>query len=152
MKKLLTGIFILVLTTGAFAQSYLPGSARAKELNEMYCSGLFSSQDGTYFDLESDEATSAISYLNILDWLQGRVAGLQVYQYRTIRVPFMRNQPAAVYLDEMRVDYGTINMLPVADIAMIKVMKSSMAGPWGAPGGAIAIYTKRGEETDEEEG
>lgn len=152
MKKTILTIFILALCFSAFAQSYLPGSVRAKELNEMYCSGLFSTQEGTYFDLESNEAIGATAYLNILDWLQGRVAGLQIYQYRNIRVPLIRNQPAAVYLDEVRVDYGTLSMINVNDIAMIKVMKTPYAGIWGAPGGAIAIYTKGGEEVDDEEG
>lgn len=74
------------------------------------------------------------------------MAGLQVYEYRNLRIPFLRNMPAAIYVDEIRVDAGYLNALPVADIAMIKVMKTPYAGPWSGPGGAIAIYTKDGEE------
>lgn len=151
MKKSILTIFILAITVGAFAQSYPASSTRAQQLNEAYCTGLFNTPDGTYFDLENDaEAIGVNSYLNVLDWLQGRVAGLQVYQYRGIRVPIIRNQLAAVYLDEMRVDYNTLNMIPVSDIAMIKVIKTPFAGLWGAAGGAIAIYTKGGEEEAEE--
>lgn len=152
MRKIIITIFILVFTTGAFAQAHLPTSDRAQQLNKEYCTGLFSTPDGTYFDLENDaEAIGANSYLNVLDWLQGRVAGLQIYHTRNLRIPIIRNQLAAVYLDEMRVDYGTLNMIPVNDIAMIKVIKTPFAGLWGAPGGAIAIYTKGGEEEETEE-
>jgi hypothetical protein len=40
-------------------------------------------------------------------------------------------------------------MLPVHDIAMIKVMKAPVFGGWGGAGGAIAIYTKDGDEGEE---
>jgi outer membrane receptor protein involved in Fe transport len=152
MKKSIFTILVLLLTTAVFAQAYLPSSARAEQLNKQYCSGLFSTPEAVYFDLESDAAVyGANSYFNVLDWMQGRVAGLQVYNYRGLKIPVIRNQMAAVYLDEMRVDYGMLNALPVNDIAMIKVIKTPFAGLWGAPGGAIAIYTKDGESEEEEE-
>jgi hypothetical protein len=150
MKKLFTILFTFFIVSAVSAQAILPGSARAKQLNETYCSGLFSTPDGVYFDLESDEAIGATSYFNVLDWLEGRVAGLQIYQYYNLRLPIIRNQLAAVYLDEMRIDYNTLNMIPVADIAMIKVIKTPFVGNWGASGGAIAIYTKGGEEDPDE--
>lgn len=125
--------------------------SREAELNKKYTTGLFSIPDADYFDLENDPAaTSALSYLNVLHWLQGRVAGLQVYHFRDVPVPFIRNSPAAIFVDEMRMDPGYLNLLPIADIAMIKVMKSPTALLWGATGGAIAIYTKRGEAEEEE--
>ena len=152
MKRSIITALILVLSTVVFAQSYRPSASREEALNKQYCSGLFSTLDGTYFDLENDDnAIGAASYLNILDWLQGRVAGLQVYNYREVRIPYLRNQPAAVFIDEMRVDAATLNMIPVNDIAMIKVIKTPFIGLWGAPGGAIAIYTKDGENEEEEE-
>lgn len=125
--------------------------SREAELNKKYTTGLFSIPDADYFDLENDPAaTSALSYLNVLHWLQGRVAGLQVYHFRDVPVPFIRNSPAAIFVDEMRMDPDYLNLLPIADIAMIKVMKSPTALLWGATGGAIAIYTKRGEAEEEE--
>lgn len=151
MKRQFLTILFLFGSVAAFSQAaYRSQPSREAELNKKYTSGLFSYPDADYFDLENDaNATGAISYLNVLDWLQGRVAGLQVYNIRMVKVPFIRNSPAAVYVDEMRVDPGYLNLLPVTDIAMIKVMKTPTALFWGAPGGAIAIYTKHGDEGEE---
>jgi hypothetical protein len=148
MKKILLLISILIISTAAFTQRTNQRSlTREEQLNKQYCTGLFSTPDGTYFDLESEgNAMGATSYMNILDWLQGRVAGLQVYNYQGTRVPFIRNSRAAVFVDEIRVDADFLNALPVNDIAMIKVIKTPFIGLWGATGGAIAIYTKDGEE------
>lgn len=147
MKKYIIILLVSMFTTASFAQRV--GKApmsREEQLDKKYTSGLFSNVDGTYFDLENDDmAIGAISYLNILDWLQGRVAGLQVYTYRNTRIPFLRNQPAAIFVDEIRVDAGFLSMLPVNDIGMIKIIKSPYFGGWGAAGGAIAIYTKEGD-------
>lgn len=149
MKKIFTTIVAFLFTVTLFAQRSAQ-MTREEQLNKKYTSGLFSIPDGTYFDLEGDNtAFSAASYLNILDWLHGRVAGLQVYNYYGNRIPFIRNNPASIFVDEMRVDPGFLNMLPVADIAMIKVIKSPFIGLWGGAGGAIAIYTKDGGDPEE---
>ena len=99
--------------------------------------------------VHSDNIISASGYTNILDWLQGRVAGLQVFNYMNNRIPVIRNYPAAVFVDEMRVDAGYLNLLPVSDIAMIKIVKTPFIGSWGSAGGAIVIYTKDGDEDEE---
>ena len=149
MKKAILILGILFSST-VFAQRYKPAPTKEELLNEKYCRGLFSTPDATYFDLENDNsAIAATSYLNILDWLQGRVAGLQVYSWRNLRIPFLRNQPAAIFVDEIQVDAGFLNALPTTDIAMIKVIKGSFIGAWGAQS-AIAVYTKDGADDDDE--
>lgn len=153
MKKL-----FLILTVAAFSIPALSqkriSQAKTKEelLNEQYCSGLFNTANAVYFDFLDDRVnSSAVAYLNVLDWLQGRVAGLQIYNTKNnLRIPVIRSQRAAVYVNEIRMDYDYLNMLPVTDIAMIKVIKGPFAGGWGGAGGAIAIYTIRGEEDGEE--
>jgi hypothetical protein len=154
MKKRLFTIAILFLTLTAFAQERrTPVLSREQQLNKEYCSGLFCTIEGTYIDLENDPAAiGANTYINILDWMRGRVAGLQVYNIRGTLVPFLRNLPAAIFVDEIRMDASFLNALPVNDIAFIKVIRSPYATFWGAPGVVIAIYTKRGEVEEEEEG
>lgn len=152
MKKLIFIMLVLVFSLPAISQKRLSQpKTKAEILNEKYCSGLFSTLHADYFDFLSDNATtSATVYLNVLDWLQGRVAGLQVYTARNgTRIPFIRNQRAAVYVDEMWVSYDYLTMLPVTDIAMIKIIKEPFLGGWGAGSGAIAIYTIRGEDEEE---
>ena|SRR5215813_5047190 len=152
MKNLIVSALLLTSTFAAFSQTRVTQfKTRDQQLNEQYCSGLFKTQEGTYFDMLNDNATvSAKSYNNILDWLQGRVAGLQVYTTRgDERIPFIRNSRASVYVDEVPVNYSFLNSLSVNDIAMIKVIKGPFAGPFNSPGGVIAIYTAQGEEDEE---
>ena len=150
MKNSIVTLIFVFLSIIGFAQGRRAPLTREQQLNAAYCSGLFSTIDGIYFDFENDdEAISASGYLNVLNWLQGRVAGLQVYNFRGTPVPFIRNGAAAIYVDEMRVDANFLDALPVSDIAMIKIIKTPFLGLWGASGGAIAIYTKDGEETEE---
>ena len=149
MKKFLFITMVLVFSIPAFSQKKLtPFKTKEEVLNETYCSGLFNTPDADYFYFSDDRInSSAMSYLNILDWLQGRVAGLRIYTTRNnLRIPFIRNQRASVYVNEMQVDYDFLNMLPASDIAMIKIIKSPFAGGWGGSGGAIAIYIFRGDE------
>ncbi len=121
-----------------------------EKLNDKYCSGLFNTVDGTYFDMLNDNtASSADGYLNILDWLQGKVAGLQIYILRDdTRLPLIRNCLAGIFVDEIRVDPEFLNSLPVSDIAMIKVIKGPFLGGFNSPGGAIAIYTIQPDDVE----
>jgi len=152
MKKVFLFIAISALGITALGQARIaPQKSRDEILNETYCTGLFSTLDAVYFDL-LDQKTSGtvVGYQNVLDWLQGRVAGLNVYNSKyNRRIPFIRNQRAGVFVDEIPVDYDYLNMLPVTDIAMIKVIKGPFANPMGGPGGTIAIYTIRGGDDEE---
>jgi len=154
MKKLFILTLLSLCTSFLFAQTY-KGKARQltkeEELNLAYCTGLFRSADGTYFDLLNDpSAAGATSYFNILDWLQGRVAGLQIFTTGVMtKTPYIRYTRAAVFVNEIQQSPDFLNSLPVADIAMIKVIKNPFYGGFNAGGGAIAIYTVGTDDEDE---
>jgi hypothetical protein len=158
MKKLFLIIIVTIFAIPLFSQkshgSYRGSQVKTKEelLNDEYCSPLFNTPNADYFDLLDDRVnSSSLAYLNVLDWLQGRVAGLQIYRaHNNLRIPFIRNQRAAIFVNEIRMDYDYLNMLPVTDIAMIKIIKGPFIGAWGSAGGAIAIYTIRGDGEDDE--
>lgn len=149
MKKIFLITFAVVLTLSATAQSY-KGSAQKsieEKMNEAYCTSLFKSADGTIFDMTA--TNNAFGYLNILDWLEGRVAGLQIYKSRTgVSIPVIRGTVAAVYVDEMPVSLSYLNAISNADIAMIKIIKSPFMGDFNGAGGVIAIYTLNIEEEE----
>jgi hypothetical protein len=152
MKKIVLLISASVLSLVLFAQRY-PGYISPKEkLNDEYCSGPFKTYDGTIIDLVNENET-AKSYLNILEWLQGRVAGLQIYYTRYgLPVPFIRNTRAGIFVDEMPVDAGYLTNLPTTDIAMIKIIKQPFVGAVGnGGGGVIAIYTLKGDGEEDED-
>ena len=151
MKKIVLIIpFLFIALAGISQQHVSRQKSQAEILNEAYCTGLFQTTDADFFDfVEENNAATSSAYINILDWLQGRVAGLQIYTTRyNIRIPIIRNQAASVFVDEMWVSYDYLNSLPVADIAMVKVIKGPFMGG-RATSGAIAVYTKRGDETEE---
>jgi hypothetical protein len=122
---------------------FIVSSASSQETHSKTCacSGLFCAADGVSFDFADESNSSALAYLNILDWLQGRVAGLQVYSLPNGgRLPFIRNRLAAVFVDEIRMDPSFLDALPITDIATVKIIKQPVG--FNAPGGVVAIYTK----------
>ena len=151
MKKFFVIAALLTISFATMAQKYTSRVKTQNEiLNEQYATGLFKSADGTIFDIQNQTIGA---YFNILDWLEGRVAGLQVFVARSgIRVPVIRGSAATIYVDEMRMDASYLNILSVNDIAMIKVIKGPFAGAIGnGGGGPIAIYTIKGDDEEEEE-
>ena len=149
MKKIFLIAALITITVGAMAQKYTSRVKSPKELlNDRYTSGLFKNAEGTIFDIENETLGT---YFNILDWLEGRVAGLQVFVSGSgVRVPVIRGSVATIFVDEMRMDALFLNTLPVNDIAMIKVIKGPFAGAVGnGGGGTIAIYTIRADEEEE---
>ncbi|RMZ58412.1 hypothetical protein D1632_12380 [Chryseobacterium nematophagum] len=118
-----------------------------KKLNAQLSGPLFKSGNESVFDFVNDN-NGAQSYTNILQWLQGRVAGLSITLEQGSYIPRFRSNPIGIYLDEMPVDASSISSIPVSDIAMVKVIKGYFAGGFaGNTNGAIAIYTRRGGTT-----
>jgi hypothetical protein len=153
MKKILLFAAMSLTIGWAGAQTYTGTRFQNPEqrLNDQYCSGLFKNADGTIINFGGEIASR--SYLNVLDYLQGRVAGLQIYHQKDgSPVAYIRNQRASIYLDEMPVSSGNLNMLSSSDVAMIKVIKGPFVGAFGnGGGGVIAIYTYNGEGEEEED-
>ena len=152
MKKILLITTLFIIGFSTVAQINLSRSSKSSKeiLNEQYASGLFKNAEGTIMDVEKEHVQG---YLNILDWLNGRVAGLQIYITRSgIRVPVIRGSAASIFVDEIRMDPSYLNMLSVNDIAMIIVIKGPFAGAIGnGGGGTIAIYTIKTNDEEEEE-
>jgi len=151
MKKILLIAALITTTVGVMAQKYTSRAKSPKELlNDKYTSGLFKNAEGTIFDIENETVGA---YFNILDWLEGRVAGLQVFVSGSgVRVPVIRGSVATIFVDEMRMDAPFLNALPANNIAMIKVIKGPFAGAVGnGGGGTIAIYTIRAEDEESED-
>jgi len=152
MKKILliTALFAIGFSTVAQINLSKNSKSRKEILNEQYASGLFKNAEGTIIDVENENVQT---YLNILDWLNGRVAGLQIYLSRSgVRVPVIRGSTATIFVDEMRMDPSYLNLLSVNDIAMIKVIKGPFVGAIGnGGGGTIAIYTIRALDEEEED-
>ena len=113
-----------------------------KVLDEKYASGLFSGGDAYSFDLANDNMPGA---LNVLSYLQGKVAGLQISGSGAQMSMSWRGGTPSLYLNEMITNVDMVQSIPITDIAYIKVMRPPFFGSGGGGAdGAIAIYTKKG--------
>jgi hypothetical protein len=111
-------------------------------LDEKYSTGLFSGGDATTFDLTDDKMIGA---QDIISYLQGRVAGLQISGSGASATMSWRGATPDLFVNEMRSDMDMVVNIAVVDIAMVKVFRPPFFGSaGGGSGGAIAIYTKKG--------
>lgn len=122
---------------------------RMQEMDEKYASGMFSG-DGIQFDLTNE--ISALGAMDIFQFLQGRVAGLQISGSGANAQLSWRGGTPGLFLNEMQTDVSMVSSTPVADIAYIKVFRPPFMGGFGGANGAIAIYTRRGDDVKREPG
>jgi hypothetical protein len=114
-------------------------------LEEKYASGLFSGGDGYSFDLGEDGKIAG--GIDILTFLQGRVAGLMISGSGSGATLNWRGAVPDLYLNEMRAQVDMIQGVSIQDIAFVKVFRPPFFGSnGGGAGGAIAIYTKKGTD------
>jgi TonB-dependent Receptor Plug Domain len=86
-------------------------------------------------------------YSNILDFLSGRVAGVQIFEQGFERSVSMRGGSNVYFkLDGNDVDIDFISSISPCDVEAIDVLKGPEASIFGSQGGdgVIAILTKRG--------
>ncbi|MDE3145073.1 MAG: hypothetical protein KGL19_13025 [Bacteroidota bacterium] len=114
-------------------------------LDERYTSGLFAGSDAYQFDITND--LIAQSAYSVFNYLQGRVAGLNV-NYNNGQPDFTwRNAKPDLFLNEMQTDASMLANIQMTDVAYIKVFRPPFFGAiGGGSGGAIAIYTRTGKE------
>ena len=128
------------------AQNLIYNRQERDRLDRQYTSALFRGGDA-YMLAPADEPASA-SYFSIFAYLQGRVPGLSIGNVFGM-VPWVRFRYArpAFFLDEMPVDAALLNDIPIQDVALIKIFRPPFLGaPGNALGGAIAVYTRQGDE------
>jgi hypothetical protein len=119
------------------------GKSTTQALDERYASGLFAGGDAQVFDFLNDPA--ALGGIDIISYLQGRVAGLMINRSGASTTMSWRGATPDLYLDQMQVGADFIQSINVQDIAMVKVFRPPFFGSMGGgSGGAIAIYTKKG--------
>jgi hypothetical protein len=122
-----------------------------EEMDKKYTSGLFSGGDSYEFDLVNDPF--AVSAQDIFQYLQGKVAGLQINTGSTPPTLTWRGGSPTLFVNEMESSADMLQSIPVSDVAYIKVFRPPFMGAFGGgAGGAVAIYTRRGGDVKSEPG
>src|SRR6266498_363173 len=144
LAKLLQGTTLQGVTVKAKTKSAL------QVLDEKYTSGLFSGGDAHQFNISNDPSAQAA--LNVLTYLQGRVAGLMISAGNTVggqsSVTWRGGTPS-FYLDEAPVDVSQLTNINMSNVAYVKVFNPPFFGAFGGgSNGAIAVYTQKGGSTN----
>ena len=106
----------------------------------------FGATGGTVISFANDP--TAQSGRNVLQMLQGRVAGLTISGTPpNLSVQIRNSGTPLFFLDGVRTDVDAVNNLQSSDIESVEVFKGTEAAIFGggSSGGAIAIYTKRAD-------
>jgi hypothetical protein len=120
--------------------------SREQELEKRFATGMFQGGNSRNFNLVDDPLAG--SYQSVFQYLQGKVPGLMISGAGGNYTLNRRGSQPSLFVDEMPSDADLLANLSVTDIAYIKVFDPPFMGAiGGGPGGAIAVYTRRGGET-----
>ncbi|RYY38731.1 MAG: hypothetical protein EOO08_13005 [Chitinophagaceae bacterium] len=115
------------------------------KIEQRYVSPLFAG-DASSFDLVADP--NARNYRDVFQYLQGRVAGVQIGSGTPPTLSWRGSTPS-LYLNEMQTDATQLSAIPMNDVAYIKVFRPGESPVYGGGGGVIAIYTRKGGDVME---
>ncbi|UOG74460.1 TonB-dependent receptor plug domain-containing protein [Hymenobacter tibetensis] len=97
--------------------------------------------------VQTKDIPAANSYTNVLQLLQGRVAGVYVTGNPLDMNVQIRGQGTPLFLvDGIPIDISALNSIPVTEVESVEVLKGPSAAIYGSRGGGgvIAVFTKRG--------
>ncbi|RYG03421.1 MAG: hypothetical protein EOO02_08485 [Chitinophagaceae bacterium] len=150
-NKLLNDRMITQIEDNRKVQTLASVEVRAKQktpkqkMDEEYTSGLFRGEGNSYTFI-ADGDPFAAGALTVLNYLQGKVAGLQITGQGAQMSMSWRGSTPSLFLNEMNSDLSMVQGISMNDVAMVKVFRPPfMGGFGGSPGGAIAVYTKKGK-------
>lgn len=142
-----------------------------EKLEEEYTSGAFNTNAFVERVIDFVNTDELTGYPSFFDYLRTRIPGVVVAEpdytskppdpgqpgfdprndptkYRLFfrqmtSMSTMGNPPMVVFLNEVETDADLLLTIPTNDIAYVKIFSSFAAAAGSAPGGAIAIYTKK---------
>lgn len=120
-------------------------------LDDKYASGMFKQESGYQFDVKDDPL--AQHSVDIFFYLRQMVPGLEVTYKNATPILRWRQSSPVVFVDEVATRTDLVpDMVPVTDVAYVKVFYPPfmMGGVTNPRAGAIAIYTKKGEDVKPE--
>jgi hypothetical protein len=115
-------------------------------LDEKYATGPFRREAGYQFDVKDD--VLALHSTDIFYYLRQVVPGLEVQYKDGYPILKWRQTTPTLFVDEVGMRPDLVADIPITDIAYVKVFHPPflMGGVINPRAGAIAIYTKKGED------
>lgn len=118
----------------------------AEKFNDSYSSGLFNGAGERLIDcLDNDDI---LSFVDCFTYITTKIPGITftTSNFGEMSMLWRGKEVQAFYIDEIAVDMQQVMSVPVTDIAIIKVYPAPFSGVGlNGDGGAIAVYTRRGE-------
>jgi len=120
--------------------------SQAEKFNEQYSTDLFKSADEKVIDCLDN--SNILSFPDCISYLRTQIPGVSIGidKFGDSYMQWRGHETKAFYIDEIPVDIDQLLAISPSDIAIIKAYPPpyAIAGGTG-DGGAVAIYTKRGE-------
>jgi hypothetical protein len=114
-------------------------------MDEKYSSGMFRGGDDYQFDITNDPLAKSAG--DIFAYLTAKVPGLIVNRDGISSYLSWRGGSPLFYIDETRVSDTMLTGMSLSSIAYVKIFRPPFSGgPFGGTFGAIALYTKRGDD------
>lgn len=143
-NRILILLLFLGFSAGMHAQGFYP-DGYIQTIDKKYTSGLFRGSDAFWLLPLNDPFASGS--ITIFQYMQGRVPGLRFFQTNSFTPDVVyRSARPAFFLNEIRVDAHLLASININDVALIKVFRPPFMGSYGGGNGAIAVYTRQGDE------
>jgi len=126
---------------------YAKVKSRLDTLEDRYTSNMFTGGASVAAQFDFIRDRNASISLDVLRFLSGRVAGLIIDVGKPSAM--WRGWPTHFFINERQVEVNEVNAsVNMTDIAYIKVFRPPffVGNFGGSPGGAVAIYTRKGDE------
>ncbi|MFC0512569.1 hypothetical protein ACFFGT_00090 [Mucilaginibacter angelicae] len=118
-----------------------------QKVDETYTSGLFSGGISRNFNIGNDKR--ALIFVSLFQYFLGKIPGLEISNAISLNPTVQwRNIPVTFFLNNQRSSAYDIRNISMAEFAYVKVYDPAMGGIFGAYGGVIAVYTKKGKGYD----
>ena len=123
--------------------------SKSQKFEDKYVTGVIGGSASRTLDFIKDPPNGGAS--NVLEYLKSKLAGVNISGGPVSYSVNLRNNmslgggmiPMSIFVDETQVQPEIASSLQLSQVAMVKVYSS---GPLAGPGGALAIYTKKGED------
>ena len=117
--------------------------SKQQKMDAEYTSGLFSGGDAMTFITEDDPFANAS--MSVFNYLQSKVAGLQITTGAGTPTLSWRGGAPALYLDQMQMDAASLQGIPMTDVAMVKVFRPPFFWRlwWRCKRGNSSVYKER---------